>query len=181
MRGPPHGLLQLAERVVQSPQAVVHEAAELQPGVHRGAPVRLVTLAGRRNRTQRPDLLDETERAVPSPPDGRARVTEAIDLGLQLVLAGGVERLRLDLDPRLAHPDPGRSQDPDPEGIRVHGAGQPHHAHAPERSCAAPGEATAQGPLLVHHHRVEGRTPPLRRLGSHMIRPRPHAAKPTPP
>lgn len=45
---------------------------------------------------------------------------------------------------------------------------------------AIPVELPCSCTLLVHHQGIEGRSPPLRRLGRQLIRPRPHRSKPTP-
>lgn len=91
-------LLQLAEMLVQPRQPLVDEVGEFQPGVDRGAAVRVVALAGRRYGLQGPDLLDQAQLPVPPSPRGRVLVAQPLRLAPQLVGRTGTGRLGLDLD-----------------------------------------------------------------------------------
>ena len=168
-------LLQLDEAGVQSRQPLVDEVGELQPRVDRGAAVRVLALAGGRDRVESPDLLDQAQLPVPAALRRRVLVPQPLDLAPQLVGRARAERLGLDLHPGLGDAHPGGAQDTGPQRARVQRAGQSRHPHPAVGRHAAPGQAAAERALRVHHDRIEGRPPPLCRLSRHVLRPPPRS------
>lgn len=146
---------------MQSRQPLVDEVGELQQRLDRGATVRVLAPAGRWDRVESPDLLDQAQLSVPASLRRRAPVAQPLDLAPQLVGRARAERLGLDFHPGLGDAYPGGAQDTGPQRARVQRAGQSRHPHPAVRRHAAPGQAAADRALRVHHDRIEGRPPPL--------------------
>ncbi len=166
-------LLQVGETGVQPGQPLVDERGELEPRVDRGAAVRVVAPADRRDRVQRPDLPDQRQLPVVSLLRRRVLLPQPLDLALQRVGHGGAERLGLGLHPCLDDAYPGGTRDASPQGPLVQRARQSRHPHAAARRHAAPRQAAADRALRVHHDRIEDRTPPVCCLSRHVLRPPP--------
>lgn len=113
--GTPQRLLQLDEAGVKPRQPPVHEAAQLQPRVDRGATVPVLTPAARRDGAQRPDLLDEAQLVVPAPSRRRVLLAQPLDPAPQPLGRRRTERLGLDLHPGLTDAHPVGAEDAGPQ------------------------------------------------------------------
>lgn len=165
------GFLQLGQAVVEPRQAFVDETGQFQPRVDRGTAVlRVVALTRGRYRAERPDLLDPAHHAVPAPPRRLARVLEPLGLVPQALGCVRAERSGPRLHPGLGDAQPGGAQHPRPQRTRVDGAGQSRHPYPAVGRYPAPRQAAADRALCVHHDRVEGRFPALRRSSRHVLR-----------